>query len=73
MQKKMQLAANVAEKCLDEMLDPVSGFAIDAGLNHDGMATLLALRSKFTNSAVMPVGRYVDETPYRAALDLLKQ
>jgi ABC-type nitrate/sulfonate/bicarbonate transport system substrate-binding protein len=73
MQDKMQLDGKVAEKCLDEMLDRDSGFAVDATLNHDGMATLLALRARFTNSAVMPVSRYVDETPYRAALDLLKQ
>jgi ABC-type nitrate/sulfonate/bicarbonate transport system substrate-binding protein len=73
MQDKMQLDASVAEKCLDEMLDPDSGFAVDAGLNHDGMATLLTLRASFTNSAVMPVSRYIDETPYRAAIDLLKR
>jgi len=73
MQDKMQLDASVAEKCLDEILDPDSGFAVDAGLNHDGMATLLALRASFTNSAVMPVSRYVDEAPYHAAIDLLKQ
>jgi ABC-type nitrate/sulfonate/bicarbonate transport system substrate-binding protein len=73
MQDKMQLDAKIAEKCLDEMLDRDSGFAIDAGLNHEGMTTLLALRARFTNSAEMPISRYVDETPYRAAIDLLKQ
>jgi hypothetical protein len=55
------------------MLDRDSGFAIDAGLNHEGMTTLLALRARYTNSAVMPISRYVDKAPYRAAIDLLKQ
>jgi len=73
MQDKMQLDAGVAEKCLDKMLDRDSGFAIDARLNHEGMTTLLALRARYTNSAVMPISRYVDKAPYRAAIDLLKQ
>ena len=50
MQDKMQLEAAVVQQCLDEMLDGKTGFATDAELNHDGMATMLALRiSSFGN------------------------
>jgi ABC-type nitrate/sulfonate/bicarbonate transport system substrate-binding protein len=71
MQEKMQLDAAVVEQCLDQMLDERTGFAADAKLNHDGMATLLALRAKFTGAAAMPASRYVDEAVYREALTLL--
>jgi ABC-type nitrate/sulfonate/bicarbonate transport system substrate-binding protein len=71
MQDKMQLDAAVVEQCLDQMLDERTGFAPDAKLNHDGMATLLSLRAKFTGAPVMPASRYVDEAVYREALTLL--
>jgi ABC-type nitrate/sulfonate/bicarbonate transport system substrate-binding protein len=73
MQDQMDLDDKVVEKCLDEMLDRDAGFAIDAKLNHDGMSTLLALRASFTNSPAIPVSRYVDETLYREAIELLKE
>lgn len=71
MQEKMQLDADVTQQCLDEMLDAKTGFAVDAKLNHDGMATLLALRATFTGTPAMPASRYVDEAVYREALTLL--
>jgi ABC-type nitrate/sulfonate/bicarbonate transport system substrate-binding protein len=71
MQDKMQLDAAVVEQCLDQMLDERTGFAADAKLNRDGMATLLSLRAKFTGAAAVPASRYVDEAVYREALTLL--
>jgi capsid portal protein len=71
MQDKMQLEAAVVQQCLDEMLDGKTGFATDAELNHDGMATTLALRAKFTGAPLMPASRYVDEAVYREAIALL--
>lgn len=71
MQDKMQLEAAVVQQCLDEMLDGKTGFATDAKLNHDGMATMLALRAKFTGAPLMPASRYVDEAVYREAVALL--
>jgi ABC-type nitrate/sulfonate/bicarbonate transport system substrate-binding protein len=71
MRDKMKLDAAVVEQCLDQMLDERTGFAVDAKLNRDGMATLLSLRAKFTGAAAMPASRYVDEAVYREALTLL--
>jgi ABC-type nitrate/sulfonate/bicarbonate transport system substrate-binding protein len=71
MQDKMQLDAAVVEQCLDQMLDERTGFAADAKLNRDGMATLLSLRAAFTGAPAAPASRYVDEAVYREALTLL--
>jgi hypothetical protein len=71
MRNKMQLDAAVVEQCLDQMLDERTGFAADAKLNRDGMATLLSLRAAFTGAPAMPASRYVDEAVYREALTVL--
>jgi ABC-type nitrate/sulfonate/bicarbonate transport system substrate-binding protein len=71
MRDRMKLDAAVVEQCLDQMLDERTGFAADAKLNRDGMATLLSLRAKFTGAPAMPASRYVDEAVYREALTLL--
>jgi ABC-type nitrate/sulfonate/bicarbonate transport system substrate-binding protein len=71
MRDKMQLDAAVVEQCLDQMLDDETGFAADAKLNRDGMATLLSLRAAFTGAPALPASRYVDEAVYREALTVL--
>jgi ABC-type nitrate/sulfonate/bicarbonate transport system substrate-binding protein len=67
---RMQLAPDIVEESLTQILDPKTGFTQDAKLTHDGMAMLLKLRASFTGEKDRDSSpdRYIDESYYRDAL-----
>jgi ABC-type nitrate/sulfonate/bicarbonate transport system substrate-binding protein len=75
MKRRMDLAADIAEQCFQQISDPKSGFAEDAKLDLVGMANLLALRVDFANKPsanTISFDRYIDEAYYRDALAALQ-
>jgi ABC-type nitrate/sulfonate/bicarbonate transport system substrate-binding protein len=75
MKRRMDLAADIAEQCFQQISDPKSGFAEDAKLDLVGMANLLALRVDFANKPsanTISSDRYTDEVYYRDALAALQ-
>jgi len=68
LQERMTLDDATTRDCIAQMLDPETGFAVDAKLNEAGMETLLGLRARFSNRPPVPASRYVDESFYREAL-----
>jgi ABC-type nitrate/sulfonate/bicarbonate transport system substrate-binding protein len=74
MKQRMDLAADIAEQCFQQISDPKSGFAHDAKLDLVGMANLLALRTDFSDkpsAATISSDCYIDEAYYRDALAAL--
>lgn len=54
------MTPQLARQAADTLLDPKSGFIRDAAVNMQGVATVLALRSKFTGKALGSPQKYVD-------------
>jgi ABC-type nitrate/sulfonate/bicarbonate transport system substrate-binding protein len=71
--KRMDLTPDIAEACINQILDPKTGFTKDAKLTHDGMTMLLTLRASFTGEKDRDLSpdRYIDESYYRDALATL--
>ena len=54
------MTPQLARQAADTLLDPKSGFIRDAAVNMQGVATVLALRSKFTGKPLGNPAKYVD-------------
>jgi ABC-type nitrate/sulfonate/bicarbonate transport system substrate-binding protein len=59
------MTPQLAKQAADTLLDPKSGFIRDVAVNTQGVATVLALRSKFTAKALGDPAKYVDSS-YRS-------
>lgn len=70
---RMNLAPDIVEESIKQILDLKTGFTKDAKLTLDGMAMLLKLRASFTGEKAPAISpdRYVDESYYREALATL--
>ena len=56
------MTPQLAKQAADTLLDPKSGFIRDVAVNTQGVATVLALRSKFTGKALGDPAKYVDSS-----------
>jgi len=54
------MTPQLARQAADTLLDPKSGFIRDAAVNMQGVATVLALRSKFSGKPLGNPAKYVD-------------
>ena len=72
LQRRLELAADIADQCYRQISDRNSGFAKDAKLDLAGMANLLGLRAKFAGQQAASPARYIDESYYREALVALR-
>lgn len=70
---RMQLAPDIVEESVKQILDPKTGFTPDGKLTLPGMKMLLQLRANFTGDTTRDLSpdRYVDESYYREALAIL--
>jgi ABC-type nitrate/sulfonate/bicarbonate transport system substrate-binding protein len=62
------MTPQLARQAADTLLDPKSGFIRDASINMQGVATVLALRSKFTGKPLGEPAEYVDPSYRNKAL-----
>jgi ABC-type nitrate/sulfonate/bicarbonate transport system substrate-binding protein len=74
LERRMELAPDMAERCYQRVSDPKNGFASDAKIDRRGMEAVVQLRADFSRglgAASPPLARYVDETFYNDALAIL--
>ena len=62
------MTPQLAKQAADTLLDPKSGFIRDAAINMQGVATVLALRSKYTGRPLGEPAKYVDPSYRNKAL-----
>jgi ABC-type nitrate/sulfonate/bicarbonate transport system substrate-binding protein len=74
LERRMDLAPDIAERCYQRVSDQDSGFASDARIDRRGMDTVLSLRAGFSKglgTEPPPITQYVDEAFYDEALATL--
>jgi ABC-type nitrate/sulfonate/bicarbonate transport system substrate-binding protein len=62
------MTPQLAKQAADTLLEPKSGFIRDAAINLQGVATVLALRSKFTGKPLGEAAKYIDPSYRNKAL-----
>ena len=62
------MTPQLAKQAADTLLDPKSGFIRDVAINTQGIATVLALRSKFTGKSLGDPAKYIDASYRNKAL-----
>lgn len=62
------MTPQLAKQSRNVLLDPHAGFFKDAALDMNGVATVLALRSKFTGKALSDPAKYIDPSYHAKAV-----
>lgn len=68
LETRANMAAPVAAAALAALTDPARGIRRDLSISQEGMATVLALRSRFTGRQLADPMRYQDASVLRAAI-----
>jgi ABC-type nitrate/sulfonate/bicarbonate transport system substrate-binding protein len=66
--ERLSLPHDIAARVYEIAADPLDGLAVDAGLDLEGLETVLRLRAEFAGGVAAAPEKYVDLSYYRRAL-----